>query len=110
MYLKKLEEFFALNFRADIFFRFAQLVPEIGSIIGKIVFGISTAGAFINMHFLPLISKRQLYEEPDIWLLKRLHPIIEQRQQTSTSRVDVLQLMLQVMTEEAINVSNIYQT
>lgn len=41
---------------------------------------------------------------PAMWLLKRLDPIIEQRQQTPTSRIDVLQLMMQVMTDKKINV------
>jgi hypothetical protein len=59
------------------------------------------------MHILSLISEKQLHEQPGMWLLKRLHPIVEQRQKNPTSRVDVLQLMLQVMTEDPINVSNI---
>jgi hypothetical protein len=104
------EELFARSIRSNSFFKFAQLAPEIANIIGKIFFGINTARAFINIHLLPLISKKQLRELPGMWLFNRLHPIIEQRQQTPTSRVDVLQLMLQVMTEEAINVSKIYQT
>jgi hypothetical protein len=91
-----------------LFFRFAQLAPEIANIIGKIFSVNNTARSFINMHILPWISNKQLHELPGMWLYKRLYPVIEQRQQTSTSRVDVLQLMLQVMTEEAINVSKIY--
>ena len=46
---------------------------------------------------------------PGMWIFKRVHSIITQRLETPTSRIDVLQLMLQVMTEEAINVSKIYQ-
>jgi len=103
------EEVFVRNFRTSSFFKLAQLVPEIAKIIGRIFFGINTARTFINMHLLPLISAKQLPELPGAWLLNRLHPIIEQRQKTPTSRVDVLQLMLQVMTEEAINVSTNYQ-
>jgi hypothetical protein len=105
IYFKKVEEIFVRSIRTNSFFRFAQLMPEIASIIGKIFSFNNTARAFINMHLLPLISKKQLHELPGLWLLKRLHPIIEQRQRTPSSRVDVLQLMLQVMTEEAINVS-----
>jgi hypothetical protein len=94
------EEIFARSIRSNIFFKFAQLAPEIGNIIGKIFFGINAARAFINIHLLPLISNKQVHEMPGAWLFNRLHPIVEQRQQTPTSRVDVLQLMLQVMTEE----------
>ena len=109
MYFKKVEELFVRSIRTNGFFKLAQLVPEIAKIIGRIFFGINTARAFINMHFLPLISKKQLHEQPSTWLLNRLHPIIEQRQKTPTSRVDVLQLMLQVMTEEPMKVSKIYR-
>lgn len=62
--------------------------------------------SFINIQVLPLITEKQLHELPFTWLLNRLHPILEQRQKTPTSRVDVLQLMLQVMTDENIQVSN----
>ena len=110
IYFRKVEEIFTRSVRTNGFFRFAQLAPEIANIIGKIFSFNSTVRAFINMHLLPLISKKQLHELPSTWLLNRLHPIVEQRQQTPTSRVDVLQLMLQVMTEETINVSKIYQT
>ena len=49
----------------------------------------------------------QLNEMPVMWLQHRLHTIVEQRQQTPTSRVDLLQLMLQVTTNEPIIVSGI---
>ena len=107
MFFKKMEELFARSIRSNSFFRFAQLVPEIGNVVGKIFFGVNTLRAFINMHFLPLISNIQLRELPNMWLINRLDPVIEQRLKTPTSRVDVLQLMLQVMTEETINVSKI---
>jgi hypothetical protein len=102
------EEIFVRSIRMNIFFRFAQLAPELTKIIGKIFVINNTVRAYINMHLLPLISKKQLHELPAAWLLRRLDPIVAQRQQTPTSRVDVLQLMLQVMTEEKINVSKIY--
>ena len=105
IYFKKVEAIFVRNFRLSSVFKLAQLVPEAAKIIGQTFSAISKGRALINMHVLPLISKRQLDELLGAWLFNRLHPIIEQRQQTSTSRVDVLQLMLQVMTEETINVS-----
>ena len=67
--------------------------------------GINSVRVFLNEHILPLISTKQLPELPSMWLLSRLHLILEQRQKTPTSRVDVLQLMLQVMTDKLINVS-----
>jgi hypothetical protein len=83
-------------------------VPELADIISKIYFVINTVRAFINIRVLPLISKKQLHELPGMWLMNRLHPIVDQRQQTPTSRVDVLQLMMQVMTDEKVNVNRIY--
>ena len=105
MYFKKVEELFALGASVNIAFKFAQLMPERAKVIGKIFIGINAARALINTHLLPFISNKQLPEIPAIWIRNRLHPIIEQRQQTPTSRVDVLQLMLQVMTEEPIKVN-----
>ena len=105
MYFKKVEELFALGASANIAFKFAQLMPERANVIGKTFVGINAVRAFINTHLLPLISNKQLPEIPAIWIRNRLYPIIKQRQQTPTSRVDVLQLMLQVMTEEPIKVS-----
>lgn len=57
------------------------------------------------MRILPWVTKKQLPELPGQWLVKRLNPVIEQRQQTPNPRTDVLQLMLQVMTNEPVNVS-----
>jgi hypothetical protein len=107
MYLKKVEEIFNGGNRPSTFFRLLQLVPLMGNISGKIFGGINTVRTFINIHLLALVSKRELHEQPAMWLFSRLHPIIEQRQQTPTSRVDLLQLMLQVVTDEQINVSKI---
>ena len=59
--------------------------------------------SFVNLYVLPRITSKRLPERPGFWLVNRLDPIIEQRQKTPTSRVDVLQLMLQVMTDEKIN-------
>jgi hypothetical protein len=109
MYFKKVEELFGAGIKSSTFFKFLQLMPQMRNIVGKIFHGIYTVRAFINIHLLSLVSKRELHERPDMWLFKRLHPIIEQRQQTPTSRVDLLKLMLQVVTDEKINVSKIYQ-
>ena len=105
IYFKKLEEFFSRNIRSSGFFRLLQLMPELTNVIVKIFFSLQHVGKFINTYILPLISKKRLTEQPIAWLTSRLDTVLEQRQQTPTSRVDVLQLMLQVMTEEKINVS-----
>ena len=103
-----MEELFARDFRSLSLYKLAQLLPDVGKIIGKLFFGIASVLAFVNMHVLPWVTKKQLPELPGQWLVKRLHPIIEQRQQTPNPRVDVLQLMLQVMTNEPVNVSCMY--
>jgi hypothetical protein len=110
IYFKKVEQIFARSIRSNFVFKLTQVAPELADIISKIYFSINNIRAFINIHVLPLISKKQLYELPGMWLVNRLHPIIDQRQQTPTSRVDVLQLMMQVMTDKKVNVSTIYQT
>jgi len=81
-------------------------MPELTNVIVKIFFAIQNVRTFINTYILPWISnKKRLSEQPVTWLTSRLETVLDQRQQMSTSRVDVLQLMLQVMTEEKINVS-----
>ena len=106
IYFTKLEEFFSQNIRSSGFFRFLQLMPELTNVIVKIFFAIQNVRTFINTYILPWISnKKRLSEQPVTWLTSRLETVLDQRQQMSTSRVDVLQLMLQVMTEEKINVS-----
>ena len=94
------------NFRLTPFVKLFELVPEITPIIAKMFSTVIAVQSFINIQVLPLITKKQLPESPFVWFLNRLHPILEQRQKTPTSRVDVLQLMLQVMTDENIHVSN----
>jgi hypothetical protein len=112
IYFKKVEELFAHNINSSWLFRLGELAPRIANVINKTLFGINIGRVAINKYLLPLISKKQLHEPPNIWFFKRLHPIIEQRQQTPTSRVDLLALMLKVMSEEAVNVSviKIYRT
>ena len=105
MYFKKVEEIFGAGIKSSLLFKLLQLVPQTRNILGKLFIGINTVRAFINIRLLPLVSKRQLHEMPVVWLHNRLQPILEQRQQTPTSRVDLLQLMLQVITDEQINVS-----
>lgn len=94
----------------NIFFKLAQLIPDIGFLIGKIFLAIGRLTALINTRILPLISNKRLPERAAAWLFTRLYPIIEQRQQTPTSRVDVLQLMLQVMTDKEVYVDDNQET
>ena len=100
IYFQKVEEIFACNIRTSFIFKLTLLIPELTIIIGRIASYISTIQTWINTHVLPLISNRRLYELPGMWLLNRLSPIIDERQKTPTSRVDVLQLMMQAMIDE----------
>lgn len=106
-YFQKLEEVFARDFRSNVFFKLALLVPELGKVIGKLFFAVSWVQALINKHILAWVTKKQLPEMPLMWLHNRLGSILEQREGMPDVRVDVLQLMLQVMSNEPINVSNV---
>ncbi|CAF1362239.1 unnamed protein product [Adineta ricciae] len=110
IYFKKVEEIFARSFRLNPAVKFSQLVPEMACLVGKLVFILAAVRAFVNIYILPLVTKNQIYELPNTWLFNRLNPIIEQREQTPTSRVDVLQLMLQVMTDQKIQDDNSQDT
>ncbi|CAF3979492.1 unnamed protein product [Adineta steineri] len=104
IYFKKVEEFFDNNaVLKSPLFKMTQLLPEIGCILGRLYFTYNTLITYINKNILPFISStKQFDESPFMWLLNRLHTIVEQRQQTPTSRSDLLQLMLQVMTQQPI--------
>jgi len=104
MYFKKVEELFDGRMKSTLIYKLLQLLPQIRYMFVKIFDVINNIQAFINIHLLGSVSKKRLHEQPALWLHKRLHPILEQRQQTPTSRVDLLQLMLQVITDEQINV------
>jgi len=89
----------------NILFRFAQLVPEFNIVLGGLFSLDNNTRTFINIRLLPLISSTlQINEMPMTWLLNRVHAIVEHRQKTPIDRVDLLQLMLQVMTKEKIDV------
>lgn len=86
----------------------AQVVPEIGVILRPLFSLSNNTLTFINTRLLPLISSaKQLNEMPMIWLTNRVHTIVEQREQNPIVRADLLQLMLQVMTNETIDVGDI---
>lgn len=88
-----------------------EIVPEIRIALAYL-FSIATkVRTVVNTKLLPLVSsKTQLSETPVMWLLHRLHTIVEQRQQNPTSRNDRLQLMLQVTTDQPVKVNEIFAT
>lgn len=108
IYFIKVKELFEKNvFEKGFLIKAAQVVPEIGIVLASVFSAINNTIAFINTRFLPLISKTmQLNEMPIMWLLNRLHTLVEQRQQTPISRIDLLQLMLEVTTNDTLKASN----
>jgi hypothetical protein len=101
------EEVFAQDFRSNSLFKLALLVPDLGRIIGKLYFGVSGVQTFINKRILPWVTKKQLPEIPLMWLHNRFDSVLEQRERTPDVRADLLQLMLQAMSNEPINVGNV---
>ncbi len=104
IYFRKAEEFFTKSaLDKNVLYRSTQLVPQIGNILSRLFIINSHLRTLINTRVLPLISSTmQLNEDSITRLLNRLHTIVEQRQQTPTSRIDLLQLMLQVTSKETI--------
>ncbi|CAF0818078.1 unnamed protein product [Adineta ricciae] len=81
----------------------AQLLPQILNILANLFDLNNSVRLFLNTRILPLISlKLQVRELPMPWLTNRLHTIVEHRQQITTSRFDLLQLMFQVMSKEPV--------
>jgi hypothetical protein len=77
------------------------VISSLDSLLSTVIFELLLIPEFYHW------SHQQLNEDPLTWLLNRLHTIVEQRQQNPTSRVDLLQLMLQVTTKETIDVNKI---
>ena len=109
IYFKKVEEFFDLNpINKNFVFKSAQVIPQIGDILARLFTVDNNVRMFLNTRILPMISSTmQLKETAVTWLLNRLDTIVKQRQQSPISRIDLLQLMLQVTTNQTIDVSNI---
>ena len=83
--------------------RLTLLVPEFGNVLSRIFSVVSNVITFINTKLLPLISKKQLDELPIMWFANRVHTIVDQRLETPTSQVDLLQLMLKVLVKKVIH-------
>ena len=107
IYFQKVQELFeSHSLGKNWLFRSAQLLPEILNILAHLFDLNNSVRLFLNTRILPLISpKLRVKELPIPWLINRLHTIVEHRQQITTSRIDLLQLMLQVMSKEPVNVS-----
>ena len=107
IYLKKVKELLDDNlFEKGFLLKSAQVIPEIGIILAQLFLVSNKTLTFINTRILPLVSSTmQLNEMPIMWLLNRLHTIVDQRQKSPVPRVDLLQLMLQVASNEPIDVS-----
>jgi hypothetical protein len=109
IYLKKANELFeGSSLGTNFLFRSAQVLPEMNSVLARLFSFNNNIRMLINTRLLPLVSSTlQIHELPFTWLLNRVHAIVEHRQKTTSSRVDLLQLMLQVTTKETIDVSQI---
>ena len=109
IYFKKVKELFGNKiFNKGFLMKSVQVVPEIGLVLAQLFSITNNTLTFINTRLLPLISSTiQLNEMPVMWLLNRVHTIVERRQQTFIPRVDLLQMMLLVTTKEITNVSKI---
>ena len=109
IYFKKVAEFFdGASILDNFLYRAGEIVPQIHLILGKLFRLDTYTRTLINTRLLPLISSTaQLNELPITWLLNRLHVIVERRQETPISRIDLLHYMLQNTTKESIDVSNI---
>lgn len=102
IYLKKVGELFDENtIGKSWLFRSAQVLPEMNKVLSRLFSFNNTTRMLINTRLLPFISSTlQVNELSFTWLRNRLHTIVEHRQKTPTSRIDLLKLMLQVMTQE----------
>jgi hypothetical protein len=87
-----------------------QIFPQLNVILPQMFSIYTAAQMFINTRLLPLISSTfQLHEMAQMWLINRLHTIVEHRQKTRIPRVDLLQQMLQAANKETIIVSTMFR-
>ncbi|CAF3792025.1 unnamed protein product [Rotaria sp. Silwood1] len=100
-YFKKAEETVAYNFDKNAMVRLSQLMPSFIPLLGYIMTGQILLERIANKFI------RNIEEMPRFWLMKRLKYLIDVRTSSSDKenkkrRVDLLQLMLDVATQNEI--------
>ena len=105
-YLQKSAEFFKIDLDDFLIFKLSNLVPFLARPIHDIMFRVGDIHKFLTKWIPPLSS--HIKELPSIWLMNRVHDVINLRSKSPPDlrkRVDLLQLMMDVSTSDKVIVS-----
>ena len=105
-YLKKAGEVFKFDLDASPVVKLSNLIPALAHPAHEIFFRIGDLREFLT-RLIPALDNL-IEEHPAIWLIKQLQSVIDLRKQAapdSKKRIDLLQLMMDVSTDEKVIVS-----
>jgi hypothetical protein len=105
-YLLKSAEVFETDFEELPLFRLTDLMPFLARPVHDIFFSMGDIGQFLTKWIPPLSC--YIKELPALWLINRVQDVINLRTKSPPNlrkRVDLLQLMMDVSTNEKVIVS-----
>jgi hypothetical protein len=105
-YLQKSAEFFETDFDQLLIFQLSNLMPFLARPLHDILFGLTDLRAIL-VKLIPSLSN-YIKELPSLWLINRVQDVINLRTKSPSNlrkRVDLLQLMIDVSTNDKVTVS-----
>mgnify|MGYP002378798975 CR=1 FL=1 len=102
VYMKRSLTLFSRDPEQMFIIRLSHLMPFLDPLIIQL-FNITLKTVNFLSTKLPFLLKTT-QESPHFWIFKQLEDIVKEKLRTSDKRVDLLQLMLDALTEEIINV------
>lgn len=103
MYMKKSSAIFARDFEKMPIVRLSNLLPILDPLLVKILDSFITLINFLRVSFPSLMG--HLEDPPQLWIFKQIENVIQHRLASENRRIDLLQLMLDVSTQEDVKVS-----
>lgn len=93
---------FARDFEKMPIVRLSNLMPILNPLLIKMFDNFITLINFLRVSFPSLLG--HLQDPPHLWILKQIENVIKHRLTSGNRRIDLLQLMLDVSTQEAVKV------
>ena len=103
MYMKKSSAVFARDFEKILIVRLSNLMPILDPLLVKMMDSFVILINFLRVSFPSLLG--HLEDPPQLWIFKQIENVIQHRLASENKRIDLLQLMLDVSTQEKIKVS-----
>ena len=102
MYMNRSTAIFARDFEKMPIVRLSNLMPILNPLLIKMLDNFITLIHFLRVSFPSLMG--HLQDPPQLWIFKQIENVIKHRLASGDRRIDLLQLMLDVSTQEQIKV------